>query len=206
MPVMPSSVCTSTTRSSWLPSAIPSSSTGCRRITASTSVIFNETPPRRPGVRRPPLRPPIVDYRPNCLQSRPAMSRPPLRFSARSISTLRASISAGSSCRARPTRAAGRTCSSRSSRSAAATGRPRSSSAASTATSPEGQVAALNLARETRAEDVHGQADHRPVRLTGRLARLHAPLAVGREPQPLVPGLARTGHPTSSWPTSSAAS
>ena len=53
---------------------------------------------------------------------------------------------------------------------------------------PEGQVAALNLARETRPEDVHGQADHRPVRLARRLARLHAALAVRREPQPLVPG------------------
>src|SRR5215218_4105793 len=39
MPTMPSSVCTRITRSSWLPSAIPSSITGCRRTIASTSVI-----------------------------------------------------------------------------------------------------------------------------------------------------------------------
>ena len=42
MPVIPSSVWTRMTRSSWLPSAIPSFTAGCRRTTASTSVIFTD--------------------------------------------------------------------------------------------------------------------------------------------------------------------
>ena len=42
MPVIPSSVWTRMTRSSWLPSAIPSFTAGCRRTTASTSVIFKQ--------------------------------------------------------------------------------------------------------------------------------------------------------------------
>src|SRR5829696_7261202 len=39
IPTRPSSVCTRITRSSWLPSAIASSISGCRRTIASTSVI-----------------------------------------------------------------------------------------------------------------------------------------------------------------------
>src|SRR4051812_37743232 len=47
IPTMPSSVCTRITRSSWLPSAIPSSSAGWRRMMASTSVIFKLAPRSR---------------------------------------------------------------------------------------------------------------------------------------------------------------
>ena len=58
-PTMPSSVWTRTTRSSWLPSAMPSSSTGWRRMIASTSVIFT-VPPRVQG--HASLAPSIVNY------------------------------------------------------------------------------------------------------------------------------------------------
>ena len=71
---------------------------------------------------------------------------------------------------------------------------------------PEGQVAALQPRARDPGRGRSGPADRRPVRLDRGLARLHAPVAVGREPEPLVPGLARTGRPTSSSPTSSAVS
>ena len=51
----------------------------------------------------------------------------------------------------------------------------------------EGQVAALNLAREPPAGAGHRPCDRGPVRVTGGLARLHADLAVGDQLQPLVP-------------------
>ena len=65
---------------------------------------------------------------------------------------------------------------------------------------PEGQVAALNLARDLRPEQVSGRRDRDPVRLARRVARLHAALAVGRQHEPLVPGLARRAGATSSSP------
>ena len=55
---------------------------------------------------------------------------------------------------------------------------------------PEGQVAALNLARDAPAGAGQRPRDRDPVRLDRRLARLHAALAVGREHEPLVPRLA----------------
>ena len=54
---------------------------------------------------------------------------------------------------------------------------------------PEGQVAALNLARDLHAGARRRARDRDPVRLDRRLARLHAALAVGREHEPLVPGI-----------------
>ena len=182
MPMMPSSVWTLITRSSWLPSAIPSSSAGWRRMIASTSVIFTRAPSIRLTV--------IVNYT-SIVYNRPPGGRP-RPSTARSTSTRPASTSAGSSCRGRTTRAAGRTSSSRSSRSRAATARPRVVIGGVHGDEPEGQVAALRLARETRAGRRHGPADRRPVRLAGCLARVHAALADRRELQPLVPGRART--------------
>ena len=103
----------------------------------------------------------------------------------------RASTSGGSSCRARTTRAAGRTSSSRSSRSTAATGRPLLVFGGVHGDEPEGQVAALQPRARDRPGGRRRPADRRPVRLARGLARVHAALAVGREPQPLVPRLAR---------------
>ena len=135
------------TRSSWLPSAMPSSSAGWRRMIASTSVIFNGLL----GVGRTL----IVNYT-QIVYNRQAgagLARPLLDRPRRA----RASTWAGSSCRARTTRAAGRTSSSRSSRSRAATGRPRSWSAASTATSRRGRSRRCGSRARRAPEDVTGQ-------------------------------------------------
>ena len=102
----------------------------------------------------------------------------------------RESSSAGSRFRARRTRAAGRTSTSRSSRWRAARGPPHSCSAAST-----GRARGAGRRTQPRPrpapEHVNGPRDRDPVRLDRRLPRLHAALAVGREHEPLVPGLAR---------------
>ncbi len=70
---------------------------------------------------------------------------------------------------------------------------------------PEGQVAALNLARDTRVEDVPGRLIIVPAhcprpRVPTRGSGLRARTSTARSP------VRPTGRPTSSWPTSSAAS
>ena len=62
IPVMPSSVWMRTTRSSWLPSAIPSSTTAWRRTMASTSVIFTVVLQDERDGRHGQMPPQIVDY------------------------------------------------------------------------------------------------------------------------------------------------
>ena len=59
---------------------------------------------------------------------------------------------------------------------------------------PEGQVAALNLARELQPGAGARPLDRDPLRLDRCLTRVLAPLAVGREHEPLLPRLARR-HP-----------
>ena len=100
--------------------------------------------------------PSIVDYK-RIVYNRDRPWPTPPRCTARSIWTLPASTSGVSSCRGRRTRAAGRTSSSRSSRSSGGDGPTAVIFGGVHGDEPEGQVAALNLARETRPEDVHGR-------------------------------------------------
>ena len=168
------------TRSSWLPSAMPSSSAGWRRMIASTSVIFNGAPPRRPAL--------IVNYNaivynraPACRLARPLLDRP--RRAREAVRPARGAALDQHERLVAPLRPDRLDQGRRRADALVVRRRPRRR-----ARGP-GRGAAPR-ARD-RAGRRAGPADRRPVRLARRLARLHAALAVGREPQPLVPGLAR---------------
>src|SRR5258705_7242305 len=186
IPTMPSSVWTLMTRSSWLPSAMPSSSAGWRRMMASTSVIFNWAPTGRRSL--------IVNYtqivynRQACAElPRPLLDRPrrareacgparaaPVEQHERLVAPLHPDrLDQGRR------RADGRRSRRRPRRRAGGTGRRAPSRAR------DGAVG--------RA----GPADRRAMRLARRLARVHAPLAERRQLQPLLPAVAgrRTGRP-----------
>src|SRR5579872_2172836 len=172
MPVIPSSVWTRMTRSSWLPSAMPSFSKGCRRITASTSVILKSASqadngdrgsasvgktakpdhPERSSARSGAS---IVDYRANCLQSRPMSGASPvfctLDFSAPGkqygrLELPRSNNSSGWSHLFIPVIAI-----------KGGEGPTAVVFGGVHGDEPEGQVAALNLAREARPESVPGR-------------------------------------------------
>src|SRR4029079_7844505 len=178
MPTTPSSVEMLITRSSWLPSAIPSSTAGWRRMMASTWVIFTRAPSIRLTV--------IVNYtsivynrQPGGDLARPLLDRPlrpreargPARAAAveqheRLVAPLRPD-------RVDPRLVRGTDC-----------GRDRRR--------PRRRARGADRRTSARPRDAagrrHGPADRRAVRLAGRLARVQAALAERRQLQPLVPG------------------
>ena len=192
MPVMPSSVWMRTTRSSWLPSAIPSSTTAWRRTMASTSVIFTGLSPDADGGSwlEPTAR--IVDYSeivnnplgwPRCherlsdhVHDRPGGAREAVRRAASAALVEHRRLGLDG----RPDRRRGGW---RRSHRARARRRARRR-----ARGPGGCAVARARARAgARARP----GDRDPVRVAGGVPGLDAPVAVGREHEPLLSRLAR---------------
>src|SRR4051812_46004459 len=177
------------TRSSWLPSAMPSSSTGWRRITACTSLIFTVLPYRWMAAARAPPRARIVDYSQIVYNPDPHGGHESGALLARPGRAGEAVRAARASPLEQPERVV----------APVHPGRhdPRRRRADGAGLRRRARRRARGAGRGSQpgARDATGgrarPSDRRPVRVDRGLTRLHAAVALRRQPQPLLPRLAR---------------